>query len=95
MVFSVGAVSDFGIGAQVSVVSLAATPRTRRYCFMACFHCMSISKTCLVAHCYSVFACFFFSGISMNLGGFFFFESQWEWSRSNVFGFYPSCVLHV
>ena len=59
---------------------LAAAPHTRRYYFMASFHCVPISKTCLAAHCYFIiFVNFSFWLFSRNLFEswcFFFFESQ-------------------
>ena len=50
MVCSAVAAPDFGTGALIFVVFLVAAPHTRRYCFMASFHCVLMSKTCLAAH---------------------------------------------
>ena len=48
-VFSAVAASDFGAGEFIFVVSSAAAPCTRRYCFLPSFHCVPISRTCLTA----------------------------------------------
>ena len=75
VVISAVAASDFGVCALIFVVSLAAAPCTRRYRFIAYFHCVSVSKTCLAARWSFVilenFSFCLFSGISMNLGGSF------------------------
>ena len=50
MVVSAMVASDFCAGAFIFVVSLAAALCTRRYRFMASFHCLAVSKKYLAAH---------------------------------------------
>ena len=75
MVFSAVEAFDFVTGALIFIVSLAAAPCTRRYCFMAYFRCVSIFKTCFAAHrSFKIFKTFVFAcspDISINLGGYF------------------------
>ena len=94
------AASDFGAGALIFAVSLTAAPCTRHYRSMASFHCVSVSKKCLAAPwSFIIFEKFSFCLFSRDFyesRGFFWFESQQEWSRSNVFSFNPCCCLiHV
>ena len=67
-------------GELMFVVSLAAAPPTRRYCFMTSFNCVSVSKTYLAGHCSSIiFEHFSFCLFSLDFyesRWFFFFESQ-------------------
>ena len=65
--------SDFCAGALIFVVSLPAAPCTCCYRFMASFHCVPISKTCLAAHLsFKLFVNFSFWLFSRD-----FFESRW------------------
>ena len=84
MIISVVAESDFDAGALTFVVSLAVAPCTRRYRFLASFHCLFISKTCLAAHLsFIIFVYFSFCVFFRD-----FYESWWflslKVSRSGV-----------
>ena len=93
------AASDCGAGALIFVVSLTATPHTRRSCFTASFHCATMYNKFLAAHWYFIILlsfrfCMFYRDF-FESWWLFFLESQYEWSRSSFFCFYPSCFLSV
>ena len=73
VVYSAVAAPDFGAGALIFVVSLAAAHRTGPYCFTVSFHCVSMSKTRLAASLYFIiFVSFSFCLFSRD-----FYESWW------------------